>query len=304
MVALDTSGSMNGTAAANSCKTTEGFPSNYPDTRIGAARCALTKIVQTWDGVVNFGLATFAYEIEGNGLNPCPANMSSTANGCSFVNYPDNIGQPGCGPQNGNLLPGTATEAHRRRRGGSILVPLQVDADPSPPSNAPEMLVWADNRCNDQCMELHAFSNIYTPLNGILRDMYRYLSRGWNKPPKPATDTPYDHPTPLSGSELSCRSVNVILVTDGAETCDTAAAAVDAAAQLWSGFDITTGGETLHWKVKVHVIDVANATPSVANANIANAGNGFARSAISEQALFSAIGDIVNDALATGNCGG
>ncbi|PKN31916.1 MAG: hypothetical protein CVU63_21455, partial [Deltaproteobacteria bacterium HGW-Deltaproteobacteria-20] len=217
LLAVDTSGSMNSSATANSCKTANGFPSNYPDTRIGAARCALTKTVRAYSGEVNFGLMTFAYAISGNGLNPCPANMSVTTNGCTYASFPNNVGSAGCGPQNGDLLGGTSAEAIRRRRGGSMLVALQQDQEPpQSPGNFGDILGWADNRCNDQCHELHAFSNVFTPLNGILRDAYRSLARGWNLPPKAALTTPYDFPTPLTGNELGCRSVNVILLTDGA----------------------------------------------------------------------------------------
>lgn len=188
---------MNSGAAANSCKTANGFPSNYPDTRIGAARCALTKTVQAFSGQVNFGLMTFAYDISGNGQNPCPSNMSSTGYGCTYTNYSGNVTHSGCGPRTGDTLPGTASNTYKRRRGGTVLVALQEDQDPpQSPGNFGDILTWADNRCNDQCHELHAFSNVYTPLNGILRDSYRYLARGWNVPPKDTLATPYDFPTP------------------------------------------------------------------------------------------------------------
>ncbi len=245
LLAVDTSGSMNSAATPNSCKEANGFSSDYPDTRIGAARCAITKTVEAFSGQVNFGLMTFAYSITGNGLDPCPDNMSSTANGCAWSNYEGNVSYSGCGPRNGDILPGAASNTYKRRRGGTILVALQQDQNPpQSPGNFGDILGWADNRCDDQCHELHGFSHIFTPLNGILRDAYRYLSRGWNAPPKSATATPYDFPTPLTGNEAGCRSVNVILLTDGAETCDSSSAAVDAAAQLWNGFNITTSGQT------------------------------------------------------------
>ena len=296
LLAVDTSGSMYSSAAANSCKIANGFPTDYPDTRNGAARCALTKTVRAYAGQVNFGLMMFAFDIRQTGSPPvaCPTSMSSVT-GCTYSNFPGNSGSSGCGPIDGDLLPGTAPTAHRQRRGGAMLVALQPDQNPpQSPGNFGDILAWADNRCND-CRELPAWSN--TPLNGILRDAYRYLARGWNKPPKAATATPYDFPTPLTGNELGCRSVNVILLTDGAEACGEGTSAVDAATQLWAGFDITTAGQTNHWRVRVHVIDAQNATPSTANVNIANAGNGIARGAVSEQALSSALAEIISGAI-------
>ena len=73
-------------------------------------------------------------------------------------------------------------------------------------------------------------------------------------------------PTPLSTPTTApCRSVNVILVTDGDETCDTQADAVDAAADLYIA-GVTIGGNA--FSVKTYVINfaggnqAANATTS------------------------------------------
>src|SRR5262249_53668746 len=76
----------------------------------------------------------------------------------------------------------------------------------------------------------------------------------------------------LSGSGVNgstgCRSVNVLLITDGDETCDTQADAVAAAQALYQN-GVTVGGKT--FKIRVFVINFAGGNQASTDA-IAAAG--------------------------------
>jgi len=56
--------------------------------------------------------------------------------------------------------------------------------------------------------------------------MKRYFATGWTNPDNAAIT----FPTPLNSLDRPCRSVNVVLMTDGDETCDSQQDAVNAAA--------------------------------------------------------------------------
>ena len=164
-----------------------------------------------------------------------------------------------CGNYNdGGFFGGGATGA--AQRGADVLVPLPTDDYWDTPTgnqnNSAALLSWVDNRCGD-CKEL--FSSGSTPLNGVLRDMYRYLSVNWTAPNGAAWNAapkgPPSYNTPLTGTERSCRLVNVLLITDGGETCpndNNAAQAQAAATALKTGW--TIGGTA--WTAKTYVIDV------------------------------------------------
>src|SRR5690606_23815070 len=112
------------------------------------------------------------------------------------------------------------------RAGANILVPLNRD-NALAPSNLVDLLSYDDNDCTGS-KELFAIG--CTPLNGVLRDMFRYMSNQWIAPAGGVT-----YPSPLTSpfnGERACRSVNVILITDGDENCDAAADAVSAAQAL------------------------------------------------------------------------
>jgi len=230
MIAFDTSGSMTTTvSSSNSCA--------YPNNRLGHGRCAVKNTVQAFAGEVRFGLASYARQM---------TNCGSTCfSGCQYSNLPNNSAGSsctiGCGPEP------NPTSDSSTRAGANILVPLAPD---SQPTNATQVLSWVDNDCTGS-QEL--FADGCTPLNGILRDMFRYYSNSWTIPGGGIT---YTSPlTSVANGERGCRSVNVILVTDGGETCDGGTDSVTAAQQLYDGF--TKDGIT--WHVKTHVIDFGDA---------------------------------------------
>jgi hypothetical protein len=241
MIAFDTSGSMvNTIASGNSC--------GYPNNRLGHGRCAIKNTIQAYSGQANFGLASYARE-----MRNCTG--SACFGGCGFFNLPGNAvgsvggcappGGDGCGPE---PTPGATNSS--TRAGANVLVGILSDAvQPPPPTNVPELLSWVDNSCAGN-KEL--FADGCTPLNGILRDMARYYQGQWVHPSgSPTFVSPL---TSVANGERACRSANVILVTDGDETCDVDPTdSVDAAADLFAGF--TKDGIT--WKVKTFVINFA-----------------------------------------------
>ncbi|MBK8253475.1 MAG: hypothetical protein IPK82_12510 [Polyangiaceae bacterium] len=290
MMAMDTSGSM--TTSVPGAATTCGFGSN----RLAHARCAYRNTVLAYSGQVNFGLATFAsYQ------DSCSATCyNNCAYYCTVAEINTTGFCAGCGPRTG----GPETRA-----GAIIRVPMQQDnfwTAPPAASNVAALLQWADNDCsgnvNGDNPELYAVGN--TPLNGILRDMKRYLQSSWSDPDTPAIT----YTTPLASQDLTgtgvngstgCRSVNVVLVTDGDETCDTQADAVNAAADLYAN-GVTVGGKT--FKVRVHVINFAGGTAANTDA-IANAGGtGTSYFAQNEVQLAQALSSIISSSVSPETC--
>ncbi len=227
MVAFDTSGSMNGGVGSNNSC---GYaPLTW---RVSHGRCAVWNTILAFAGLANFGLATFprTYTCTGTCYNTCTTGGSS------------------CGTGDGV-----------NRSGALIRVPIVTDA-PGQTSNVNQLLTWVDGTCSGTD-ELFPYGS--TPIAGLLRDMYRYYSNSWT-----GGGTTYTSPLRSTAQgEMACRSVNVILITDGGENCDTAAEAVDAAHDLYTGF--TKDGIT--WHVRTWVIAFGG---SVAGAdNIADAGD-------------------------------
>ena len=113
-------------------------------------------------------------------------------------------------------------------------------------SNADSLLGWVDGICSGDA-ELFAVGP--TPLNGALRDAKRYFQVGLTNP-----QTMVFYPTPLDANDQACRSVNVILITDGDETCDTQSDAVSAATDLFDN-GVVIGGNT--YTIRTHVVNFA-----------------------------------------------
>ena len=109
--------------------------------------------------------------------------------------------------------------------------------------------------------------------------MQRYLAVGWTSP-----DGAVTLPSPLSTKDRPCRSVNVVLVTDGDETCDTQRDAVAAAAQLYQ-IGVTVGGNS--FKVRTFVVNLAGGTSASAD-QIAAAGGTDASYLVTDEAQLSA----------------
>jgi hypothetical protein len=275
MIAFDTSASMAlPVAASNVC--------GYPNDRLGHARCALKRVLLAYSGQAHFGLSALA-----TSQSSCAGACFS---GCAYSDLPGNVTGPGCGPEPACGLPSSGCRA-----GANILVPLQIDnfySPPPSPSNVPELLTWVDNDCANS-KELFASGD--APLNGVLRDMYRYLSSEWTSPiGSPTFTSPLGS---LAAGERPCRSVNVILVTGADESCDAAADPMDAAASLFAGF--SKGG--IAWNVKTHVVSVGGATAG--HDQIAAAGGtGEANEAANEAEMTSALGAIIRSALKAETC--
>ncbi|UQA54943.1 MopE-related protein [Polyangium aurulentum] len=283
MIAFDTSSSMTGAVASNnSC--------NYPNDRVGHGRCAVKNTLLAFAGQANFGLATFAKTLK----NCTGACFTS----CNALDFPGNSGLAGCGPEPTPCGNPPVNEPNSGcRQGANIVVPMLVDnfySPPPNPSNITELLKWVDNDCSDQ-KELFPIGN--TPLNGILRDMYRYYSNQWAGPGNvPLYTSPL---ADLAQGERACRSVNVILVTDGDESCDLDPTdPVDAAADLFAG--VTKGGIT--WKIKTHVIAFGGGTINKANQIAAAGGTSVAQSAADEAALSQALSNIISSAVKPETC--
>ena len=296
MIGFDTSGSMTGTIpSSNSC--------GYPNTRIGHGKCALKNMFSAFGGQVNFGLMTFARGTATGCTATCGTDGSGsdawgTGGTCHWVSYPGgNVPLGGCGPEP------TSLPNSEDRRGGEILVPMQIDnfySPPLDPTNIPDLLQWVDGDCSQigsLSHELWADGN--TPLNGILRDAYRYLSNQWTS--AAVGSSPIYSPLADAG-ERACRSVNFVLITDGDESCDVVPTdttdPVDAAADLFAGF--TKGGIT--WNVKTHIINFGGGTLSKANQIAVAGGTGAAVSTANETALSTALSNIIAGAVKPERC--
>jgi len=278
MIAFDTSGSM-ATAinplSNNSC--------GYPNTRTGHGTCAVKNTVMAYSGQANFGLASYARKMTG-----CSGGCYA---GCSYADLPNNSGtcaSGGCGPEP-NPVAGSPTRA-----GANILVPMLDDTTvPPPASNVAQLLSWVDNSCAG-ATEL--FGDGCTPLNGILRDMYRYYAVGWTYPGGGVT-----YPSPLTSvanGERACRSVNVILVTDGDENCDNQADAVTAAQALYAGFS----KDGLAWSVKTYVINFAGGSQLNTDAIAAGGGTTASYFATNETQLALALSNIIGGSIKPETC--
>ena len=102
----------------------------------------------------------------------------------------------------------------------------------------------------------------------------------------------------MNGS-TGCRSVNVILVTDGDETCDTQADAVAAAQDLYQN-GVSVGGKT--FKVRVHVINFAGGSQANTDAIASACGTGASYFATNEVQLAQALSTIVSSSVAPETC--
>ncbi|MFO0588589.1 MAG: MopE-related protein [Polyangiaceae bacterium] len=283
MLIADTSGSMTSDvgnpAVAPSCGAA------YGTDRRAHLRCAIKNTVQAFAGQVNFGLATYPRK-ESNCSATCFAN-------CQYTDYPNNATNPGCGPGTG-----------ASRRGAFIQVPMLQDSFwqvPPPADNTAALLATVDNNCTGNT---ELFADGFTPLNGALRDMKRYFSTtGWT-----AQDNSVVYPTPLASQDLTgtgvngstaCRPVNIIFITDGGETCDTTADAVNAAADLYNN-GVVVGGKT--WKIRTYMINFAGGGLTESDQIAAAGGTGASVLANDETALSIALSNIISGAIKPESC--
>jgi MYXO-CTERM domain-containing protein len=314
MVIVDSSGSMaNHVNGSNSC----GYESN----RIGHARCAVKNTVSAFSGEVNFGIATYAWRLN------CPGGTGTCANcdcgtcsggfcfpnsGCydQYAPADNNF----CGPlTNEGTLGGTNVHA-----GGLVTVPLLQDHywfTPPDPSNIPSVLNTVDNTCGNG--EIGTSSN--TPLGGALLMMNRYFTGSYVDPFTSGT-----LPTPIGPAlyggqpaERPCRSVNIILITDGNETCDNSVSPSPVAGGCRAGFGnyLNSAGERLatyeadrlftqgvtvsgqNFKVKTHVIGFVGASTTALDHIATCGGTGASYSTGDESQLSQALASIVAGAI-------
>jgi len=328
MILVDTSGSM------ASCTTP---PSVYPaecnqaaagyklnscgmiPNRINDAKCALRQTIQAFSGEANFGLATFASYLSGcqagactsdcgaptggncgsdfyqGGTSLCTWNVFTDANpaGSACGNFPTCAA--GAGPASPNFAEGAW------RNGANVVVGLNKDqwwSPPSPASNTAELLEWFDGQCTNS-RELFAAGG--TPIAGGLQGVTQYLRAGWTR----WTGTNYCPPlgytfnTPADTNDRQCRSINVILLTDGDESCDTQTNAVNAASDLNTN-GVTIGGK--NWKVPVYVINFAGG--SVTNTNQIAAAGGTSASILAnnEVEVANAFSTIIGNVIKPETC--
>ncbi len=318
MLLQDTSGSMTtctNPVTANQIECPSNFVANscgLVPSRINDAKCALRQTVQAFSGQVNFGLFSFATEITNCPAGACVSDCGTSGNqclgeayGCDVLDFPNGNGtgcgnRPDCDSGAGPALPNFAEGAWNQ--GGNLLVPLKRDIAGAV-DNTGDLLAWFDAQCGDD-RELYAAG--LTPLGGLLQSATQYLRSGWNQwtaGPNPAGDYCTNlafasgGQTPLTAADPACRSVNVILITDGDETCGGNANA--AATDLFTN-GVTIGGR--NWRVPVYVINFAGGTQANTDAIALAGGTGTSLFATNETTLASALADIISGSVAPEEC--
>jgi MYXO-CTERM domain-containing protein len=220
LVITDTSGSMawcaGGTTAANGANDCSCFENGicgssfrtnrcgFPANKLGDAKCALQRILDGVGGDATFGLMQFEHPCS----NACEANTA-----CSGT-----IGA--CGPECND---------------GQLAVEIAS-------GNANLMREWVDNTCGQGSCGGNSFTHElttgqWTPLGRSLQRANEYL-RGQSNAgdPMPYVTGRGTPGRPLSGdTQLACRPVSVILLTDGDDTCSGVDVAPSAAGALNTG---------------------------------------------------------------------
>jgi hypothetical protein len=299
LVIADTSGSMTActtppTAYPTECnQNAQGYSLNscgLVPTRANDLKCALQQMTSAFSGQARFGLSTFASFLTGCSDGLCVSDCGSPTGGqCNFDFYSAsgctfNVVAPavnGCGPGSGGT-----------REGSILRVPIARDhivGTNQESSNAQDLLSWVDGQCDGNA-ELHAGGA--TPLNGALRDAARYFRTGL---PEGAVI----YPTPLDANDPGCRSVNVILITDGDENCDTNNDAVNAATDLF--INGATFGEK-NFPIKTYVVNFAGGNQANTDAIAAAGGTGSSLFATNEVNLAQALSNIVAGTQGSESC--
>ncbi|NUO48422.1 MAG: hypothetical protein HOV80_06155 [Polyangiaceae bacterium] len=327
MLVVDTSGSMTSCTTPPSVWPTEcnqnaaGYQLNscgMVPNRINDAKCALRQTVEAFSGEVNFGLATYATLLSNCSAacnSECGApnggNCSQDAYGCTVSAFSGSSNDGGCGnfPSCANG-PGPGTPAFASgtwRNGANVVVPLKPDPISGPPAvdNTATLLEWFDGSCLNN-RELYAAGP--TPIAGALEATASYLRHGWrvwstsaSSPNANAYCSPlqYTQATPMVAADPSCRPVNIILVTDGDDTCDSFSDVTNAASDLHNN-GITLGGTT--WPVNVYVVNFAGGTQTSTDQIAAAGGTGSSLFATNEVELAQSLSSIIATAVAPEVC--
>jgi hypothetical protein len=297
-------------------------------TRLNDAKCAMRKTVQAYAGQVNFGLATY-----GTYLKDCPATDSDPTcrsdcgdpsgeecwgdvYGCDPERFLDpntyadagvEFNEDSCGNWpacDGGVGPSEPNyPAGQWLNGANIVVPVTKDSwwsgSAASGSNASELLKWFDQKCDDN-KEIYAWGR--TPIAGAMMSTAQYLRAGWAEWSSTSyCGTPtYEHATFLDSSDRECRSVNILLVTDGVGTnCregfDFRGVAKEVPKELYEQ-GVTIGGKT--WSVYTHVIDFSN-DPSITEDDDIAAAGGTSKALVAhnETTLAQSLSDIVARAI-------
>lgn len=314
MLVVDTSGSMSeAIPGTNSC--------GYPNNRNGHLRCAVKKTVEAFSGQVNFGLSTYAWKLDGScgaTCADCTGNQQAQTAcfpGCTATFSPFDDSR--CGPKRVEASLGNASIHY----GGYVRIPVLQDnfwSPPLPPSNAQALVNLLDNRCDNG--EIGAAGS--GPVGGALFTMHRYFEGTYrdpfaaNYPNNAPLASPIGPATYLGQpAERPCRPLNVILITEADENCDTAAnptpiaggcrsglsnypntageaLAAHAADRLWTT-GVTVSGQS--YRIKTHVVGLGGNVTKTALDNIASCGGtGSSHLAANETALTQALATIVN----------
>jgi hypothetical protein len=300
MLLVDSSGSMITQVPPSPAAPIPPSCSGYAATRMGHAKCAVKNTALAFSGEVNFGLAQYASYMTGCGSSCYGNATNSPLPGCDLQCFDAETNEPTkhcrwCGTYDNINDPTTA-------HGANVLVGMQVDnfwTSPPTVSSIPPILQYVDNNCTNNIEVANvptdgpAFG--LTPINGALRDMKRYFQTGWINPDNAAIT----FPTPLNVNDRPCRSVNIILLTDGDETCDTQPDAVNAAAALFTQ-GVTIGAN--NFKIKVHVINFAGGSQTNTDQIAAAGGTGTSYFATNEVQLSQALANIVSGAIKPETC--
>jgi hypothetical protein len=290
LVIADTSGSMTACTTPPTAYPTEcdqfapGYSPNscgLVPSRANDLKCALEQMTTAFSGQVRFGLSTFAAFLDTCPAGACVSDCGTpTGSDCNFDIYSCAF----------NLVPGAADScgpgSGAAREGSILRVPIAKDhvgAANQQPANPQDLLSWVDDQC-DGGSELFAGGS--TPLNGALRDALRYFQTGLTNP-----QTGEFHPTPLDVADQACRSVNVILITDGDETCDSQSDAVAAADALFST-GATIGSN--NFSIKTYVVNFAGGNQVNTDAIAAAGGTNASLFANDEVSLAQGLSSIVS----------
>jgi len=267
LIMVDTSGSMRGSTGSgnNSC--------GWERTRISDAKCVIQRVVNGY-GDVTFGLGRFSQTgSTGTCSASCPTGFANCT--CSGVNC--SCG-PGCGCSFTARCDDTAAS-------GEVLVGFSS-------TNQADILRWTDATCGTcgnaigSNPELRAGGN--TPIDGTVLAARSYLETNL------ATD-------PNRG----CRSINVIVLTDGDETCGG-----DAAVAATALRSVTIGGVAV--TVTTYFIGFGIAAGDTDIERYNRAGRGIAGNppgnegyyATDEDTLASAFSQIIADGIRYETCDG
>jgi hypothetical protein len=235
-----------------------------PHTRGNDAKCVVQQVVNAY-GDLSFGLATFATRCTGG---TCATPCATGTCGCT-----------GCALATCN---GTASS-------GQVLVPII-------PENQASIVSWVDYQCTS-CTSTTGAGDLHfadsTPILGTLRTARRYFS---------GMDPTYPTSPIASDPFIGCRPVNVILLTDGAETCPTGSNPAPGATELRT---TTVPGITGTVDIHTYVIGLGIAAGDAQIEAIATAGGTDAAPAggnrgfyaVDETGLALAFSQIVADSI-------